>query len=280
MAKNKMKIVKKPKYIDAQLNIVIPVYGRFDLLEKCLDAIPASISTAYRVILVDNASPDKLEATRFYETYKDKYSSLVVNHENRGFPFACNRGAKEGTSPLILFLNSDIILEPGSLDKLIRGLDDPKVGIAGMLLVFPEYAGSLRPDIRPAGKVQHVGLEMNQQGQFIHMYVGWSADNPKVLSRHDSYAVTGAALLIRRELFVRAKMFDLEFGLGTFEDVSLCLTVRDMGYNVIVVPEARAIHYTGATAEYYKKGYPMQDNWQKLMMKWQNKLNVTSWMYH
>lgn len=283
MAKNKMqnKTQKKVVPVSTGIDIVIPVYGRFDLLEKCLNSIPDSTTRPYRVILVDNSSPDKDMAKKFYATYSNKYHQLLINHENRGFPFACNRGAKSGNNPYIFFLNSDVILSPGSLDRLVSELDkDHRIGIAGMMLLFPDYAEGLRADTRPAGKVQHVGLEMNQKGNFIHMYVGWSADNPKVLARRDSYAVTGAALLVRRELFMKAGMFDLAYGLGTWEDVDLCVSIRDMGYNIVVVPEAQAVHYTGATAEFYRMGYPLQVNMVHFMSKWQKKLNVTSWRYH
>jgi hypothetical protein len=50
---------------------------------------------------------------------------------------------------------------------------------------------------------------------------------------------------------------------------------RDLGYNVKVSPEAVGTHYTGATAEQYKQGFPLQDNYQKFLMRWKPKLVQT-----
>lgn len=280
MAKGKKKFLPAKRPPSETVSIVIPVFGRFDLLKRCLDAIPASCTCSYSVVLIDNNSPNKDEAKKFYEENRTQYQYLAINKGNTGFAPACNQGARATHSEYILFLNSDVILAPGSLDVLLNEMkNDPKVGIAGMLLTFPDYAGDLFADIRPGGKVQHVGMEMDHHANFRHVYVGWNSEHPKVQARRDSYAVTGAALLISRNVFKKVRGFDVQYVGGTWEDVDLCLAVRDIGYNVIVVPKARGVHYTGASAESYKIKFPMTMNYQKFIMKWQGKLNYTMYLY-
>src|SRR4030066_424432 len=83
-----------------------------------------------------------------------------------------------------------------------------------------------------------------------------SIDNPM----KEVYAVTGAAFMTKKNIWNKARGFNEAYGKGTWEDMDYCLTVRDMGYNVIVNPEAVAVHYTGATAEKANEPFPLQFN--------------------
>ena len=253
------------------------MHRRIDLLEECLEAIPsAADGMAHHTIIVDNNTPEDEKRPLYGKLKEDKNVTLVQMKQNLGFPAACNLGVGKGKSPLIFLLNSDVILDPGSLMELVHTLDDPKVGVAGMKLVFPDYVGEkLNPNIRPARKIQHVGLASNIRGEFIHAYVGWSEDHPKPNSVRDMYAVTGAALLTKREIWKRARGFFEDYGQGTFEDVDFCLTVREMGFNVVVNPKASGVHYTGATAEYYQMPHPLMLNRMLFMSRWGTRLNYT-----
>lgn len=261
------------------LDIVIPVYGRFDLLKKCLSAIPDAVGAVdYNLILVDNNSPDQDEARLFYIGH-EKDCIIIHNKENVGFPKSCNQGARRKTSPLILLLNSDVILQSNAINYMVMGLDDPKVGVVGAKLLFPtvEQTADARidPRIRPSGKVQHVGMETNIRGEFYHIFMEWSPDNPKVNQMRETYVVTGACLLTRRSLWTKIGGFFEGYGQGTYEDVEYCLSVRKLGLNVIVEPKAVGVHYVGATAEAYKLAMPLNMNRLIFMQRWGNQLNYT-----
>ena len=147
-----------------------------------------------------------------------------------------------------------------------------KVGVAGMLLQFPEYAEGLNPSIRPANKVQHVGMETDIHGKWKHVLVGWSIDNPKVLERRQCYAVTGAAFLTRRTIWNKLGGMFEGYGLGTYEDADFCMGARSLGYNIIVETRAIATHFTGATAESLRISYPMDYNRFVFLQRWANDL--------
>jgi O-antigen biosynthesis protein len=278
----KSNVVKTNKIANptALVDIVLPIYGRFDLLAQCLDAIPeAAGDLPYNIVLVDNNTPEKEVADNFYKSISESIQNVFIirNKENMGFPYACNQGAKRKFSPLLYFLNSDVILKKDAIVNLVKAMDDPKIGIVGTKLVFPDSATGLKQDtaIRPAGKVQHVGLCTNIRGDFYHVFIGWSPDHPKVMKVWEVYAVTGAALMTRRKLFDQVGGFYLGYGLGTYEDLDYCLAVRELGYNVIISQEAVGTHHTGATAEYYKMPYPMDQNRLIFMSRWAKSLNYT-----
>lgn len=272
-----MKKHPKNKLVVSLVDIIIPVFGKPDLVIQCLSSIPdAAKDISYQIIVVDNGSTQE-EVKKYREFGKEKFGDrlhVLEQHRNTGFPAACNRGARFGYSPLLFFLNDDVVLYPNSIDKLVRAMDEPSTGAVGMKLIFP--LTSKDPN-RPAGKVQHVGLSTNIKGDFIHNFIGWSPDNPRVLQIKDSYTITGAAMMTRRSLFKQAKGFNEEYGVGTYEDVEYCLILRDMGYNICIEQEAIGEHFVGTTAIDKQIQYPLQQNHMLLMQHRKNNLFYTEW---
>jgi GT2 family glycosyltransferase len=248
-----------------------------NLVINCLKSIPdAAKDISYQIIIIDNGSTSE-SIKQYREFGKNMFGDqlhVLEQRRNTGFPAACNRGARFGYSPLLFFLNDDVVLYPDSINKLVMAMDDPTVGAVGMKLLFPKDSQDPK---RPAGMVQHVGLSTNIRGEFIHNFVGWSPDNPRVLRIKESYAITGAALMTRRNLFKQIKGFNEEFGQGTYEDVLFCLQLRDMGYNIRVEQEAIGEHFVGATAMDKQIQYPLQHNRMLLAEHRKNNFLYTEW---
>jgi GT2 family glycosyltransferase len=127
-------------------------------------------------------------------------------------------------------------------------------------------------NIRPPGRLQHICLSVNYAGRIYHPFLGWSLDHPRINGLQTVFAVTGAAMMVRRSLFVQAGGFLEDYGMGTFEDVDLCMMSRELGLNVVTVPAAEAVHYTNATAEQLKLGFPMHINDSLFKARWGSKL--------
>lgn len=260
---------KKKSQIMSLVDIVIPVYGQFELLLKCLDSIHNAFKTTlFKIIIVDDNSPEKFILP---DEYRNFNVTLKRNTKNFGFPKTCNIGARQGQSPLIFFLNSDVVLEENSGDILVKTMDDPTIGIAGMKLLFPEGLTQEQHKIRPAGKIQHVGHSFNITGDPHHMFVGWGTDNPRVNQFRDVPSVTGAALMVRRNLFKMVKGFDEIYGRGTFEDVDLCFSVLSLGGRIVIQPEAVGTHFVGGSSAEQGFGFPLSQNKQLFYNKWDKK---------
>jgi GT2 family glycosyltransferase len=149
------------------------------------------------------------------------------------------------------------VLTENTVEKLVETMKDDTIGVCGAKLLFPLSSTS---PIRPAGKVQHVGMALNIRGDVVHPLVGWNPDNPKCSVSRDVFCVTGACLMTRRTLFNQIGGFDPSYGLGTFEDVQYCLQVRSLGKRVFVDCDAIGWHYVGATGEKKKTAHPIQMN--------------------
>jgi GT2 family glycosyltransferase len=273
--------VSKPK---ADLDVVIVTGGRFDMLTKCLASLYREAETSkIGVYIVDqNIPPDEYSQNRelFVEREGSKFCSFGVRHikQDVGFPAANNDGARMGTAPLIMFLNDDVELQDGAIGKVLQTMKDETVGVCGIKLLFPPDSTS---PVRPAGKVQHVGMALNIRGEPCHPLVGWSASNPKANVSRDVSFVTGACLTTRRSLFQSVGGFSPEYGLGTFEDTDLCFKVAQRGFRVYVNVEALGYHYTGSTAEKKKVAFPLGRNRVIFQTKWDGTglMQWTEWLF-
>lgn len=287
MPRNKPRPKAKP--MEPIIDIVMGTAGRFDMLEKAVDAMYREAqSHSVHFILIDNGSslPEKVINQHLfaYSPNKDEKGNVTWTTkrlpENMGFPASANEGAALGHAPLIMFLSDDVVLSPGVLDKVIRDMDDPQVGVVGIKLIFP--VDSVSP-IRPAGKVQHVGIALNIHADPIHPLIGWPADHPKCcVSRENAFAVTGACFTIRRQIFQQNGGFNAAlYGKGTYEDIDMCLRARAMGFRVKLDATAIATHYAGATAEKRNEPFALMENNAKWKTTWMNSglLMWTEWEY-
>jgi GT2 family glycosyltransferase len=81
----------------------------------------AELSPGTEIVVVDNASGDSIAARLAAEV---PAARLVVETENRGYGAACNRGARETSRPLLLFLNSDAFVAAGAVESLAAAIED------------------------------------------------------------------------------------------------------------------------------------------------------------
>jgi GT2 family glycosyltransferase len=243
------------------VDVVITTTGRFDMLRDCLAALDKQ-EIPHSTIIIDIASPAE-ERIANQEMFADRTTKRL--QQNVGFPSGANEGARMGSAPLILFLGDDVTLFDGALEKMVRRMDDQTIGVCGAKLIFPLSSTS---QIRPAGKVQHIGLALNIRGDIIHPLVGWNPDHPKTSIPREVLATTGACFMIRRSLFSKLGGFDLSFGIGTFEDVDLCFKARQAGFRIFVETEAKAYHYVGASAEKKQVAFPLQHNSMIFKSRW------------
>lgn len=284
MAKRK----RRPAKAAFDLDIVIPVYGRPDLLQKCLDSIEATKGDLnIKLILVDDNGPAQEELNSIYISLNGT-TQIIRHKENAGFPRTVNDGIARGIAPLVLILNTDIELQPGALQAMIAEFKIDDVGIVGPKLLFP--LDSTDPH-RPAGAIQHAGLGVDFEGRVTHLNIGWPANDTRVNERRELQAVTGACLMIRRQVLntvlkwyhengdpTRGPFNEL-YGRGTYEDVELCFAARNQGYKVIYTPEAVAYHHVGASVMQDNGGYPTGRNEMIFKARCGNLLQWDEWRY-
>jgi GT2 family glycosyltransferase len=215
--------------------VIIPTYNGAALTAACLDALLESPPSAcsWRIIVVDDASTeDPRSALAGY----GPDVQLVVHEHNTGFAGACNTGARAaGDCDYLVFLNNDTIPIAGWLDALVAETEgDGDVAAVGAKLLYPN------------GQVQHAGIVIHQNGLPYHVYAGLAGDHPAVNRPRDVVAVTAACLLTRRRDFEALGGFDTGFH-NAYEDVDLCLRLREEGRRVRYCPGSVVIHLESVT---------------------------------
>ena len=272
MSRNRQKY-KTSKLSFPLVDVCVMTAGCVDMFEKCIAAImPQILGIDSRIYVLNNGAPSE-KYDEIYETLP-KNAQVIRLYENVGFPAGANKLFKRGLAPLILFVSDDVILKDGAVEALLRRMDDPKIGLCGMKLLFPEDATN-----RPAGKVQHVGHGFDIHANIIHPLIGWSADNPKCCISREVLSVTGAAFIVRRKAFMEAGGFFEGYGRGYYEDSDLCLTLRKLGYKIYIDTDAIGYHYVGATMEFLKAKNPMIYNQTLFMQRHMRDLAWDSWTY-
>ena len=236
-------------------SIIIPVFNKLDLTRQCLTTL-ASLTAMpeYEVIVVDNASTD---GTAEFLASLGGDVQVIHNPENHGFAVACNQGAKAASGESLLFLNNDTIPTEGWLNALVDEVErHPDVAVVGSKLLYED------------GTIQHAGVAFSRTmfGPY-HIYQKLPADAPMVNRRREFQCVTAACMLVRREVFDQVGQFDEGFKNG-FEDVDLCLKIREQGWHIIYRPDSVVYHLESQTPG--RKAHE-KDNARRLRERWAHK---------
>jgi N-acetylglucosaminyl-diphospho-decaprenol L-rhamnosyltransferase len=232
------------------LDIVIVNWNTGIQLQDCLQSISLANTTPIlhlrKCIVVDNASQDGSadDLERLLPSL-----AMIRNHENKGFAYACNQGARTGNSEYILFLNPDFRLFPDSLVKALRFLDEKRnehVGILGIQLV--DGNGVIHRNVArfPTPKslfFQMLGLDRLWPRRFSsHFMTDWDHRDSREVDQ-----VTGAFYLVRRRVFEELEGFDERFFMY-FEDLDFAYRAKSAGWKSYYLVDAQAFHYGGGTS--------------------------------
>lgn len=254
-----------------ELDVVMPVHGELDRMESALHHLEeARGDHKLKVWIVDDRSPVPVNRAELKKLGFGFPLRVARNARNQGFGASANTGAAQGTAPLILHLNSDVDLQPGSITAMMEEFQDSKVGVVGARLLFPADS---RDKNRPAGRIQHAGIVVGFDGAPFHVHIGWPADHPRANIHQEMQMVTGACMMTRRPLWETLGGFSEVYGRGTFEDVEYCVGVRMKEFKVMYQPEAVGYHYVGASILGAKSAYPVLQN----SMIW--KIRCGKWVY-
>ena len=234
------------------ISIIIPTRDLAKDLSLCLSSIyKKSKYSRFEIIVVDNGSQEEetFEVFRQFEELLGKERFKVFRCE---IPFNFSRlvniGAEQSRGELLLLLNNDTeLIGPANwMEEMAGYAVRREIGCVGAILSYPNNT------IQHAGVILGVG---GSEGPGVagHIFLGLPTDSPgyfarlKVVSNYAS--VTGACLMVKRELWDSVGGFDEEIAIA-FNDVDFCLKLLDRGYRHVVLPHVHLYHY-----EYKSRGY-------------------------
>lgn len=226
------------------LSIIITSYKNPDLLRVCLNSIINKIDGfKYEIIVADSETEEKTEMIMREDFPKVKFFPFK---KNVGFQALLKKGIDESNGEYLLLLNADIIVNEGSIEKLLKYLiGNPAVGIVGpRLLNFNE---SLQPSCFRFYEPITILYRRTFLGKFdfAKKHLGWflmeDEDHEKVL---EVDWLMGSALMVSRESLKKVGLMDTRFFMY-MEDVDWCRRFWENGYKVVYYPYSSMLHYHG-----------------------------------
>lgn len=219
-----------------KVHVILLYRDRREMTLNAVQSVLNQSGVSTVITAVDNLSDDRtigrdlvkmgVEVIRIEEPFN--YSRLnnqavkLSKHSSSGTP--------------ILFLNNDVELHSPAIEEMLRWIDQPQIGIVGAMLQYDSETvqhGGAKCEIGPFGQMH-----------WHHTDAGFSLKVARLARTiHISEAVTGACLLIRRELFRDIGGFDELFYPIAFSDTDLCLRAKKAGYLSIFTPFASGYHY-------------------------------------
>ena len=252
------------------VSILIPFRDHIGMTRDCLDAIRRyTRGVDYEILLLDNWSVTP-EAEAFCAEQANLPDTRVLRiAEPFNFSRINNLGAAAAKHDLLLFLNNDVLVrQPDWLSILANEvLAEPENAAAGAKLLYPD------------GTVQHAGVVLGIGGVADHAFRGLRADAPgyiaHAIAAREVSAVTAACMLIRREAFRQVGGFDeAELGIA-FNDIDLCIRLRNAGWRIVLAPECTALHQESRTrgddfradnlARFMRENQVMLERWGALL---------------
>jgi GT2 family glycosyltransferase len=229
------------------VSIVIPTRNRPASLREALRSIDAqTLKEDYEIIVVNNGSKDGHPTT---DVLKDSPAAREVRLERASAAAARNLGASVSSGQVLVFLDDDIRVRDGSLQRLVRrslrdgcwamGDLDPPLGYRPTPFDSWKSSGGGWHAVRPSRRLAALDVLLKAREDQARQEVAGSsvARQPAIVEWFQSGFVA-----VPRRLFDELGGYDERFSGAGYEDMDIALRAREAGHHILLDRAARAIH--------------------------------------
>ena len=218
------------------VSIIIPNKDHAGDLRRCIESIYWQSYQNVEIVIVENGSTE--EATHaYYKELEAGTGAVQVVTWDKPFNYSAvnNYGASFAKGEYLLLLNNDIEwIREDSLAEMLGYAMRPGTGAVGAKLFYGDDT------------IQHAGVIIGIGGVAGHAFQRQSKDDRTYMYRafctQDYSCVTAACLLMKKSIFEEIGGFEEKLAYA-FNDVDLCLRIREKGYLVVYNSEAWLYHY-------------------------------------
>jgi GT2 family glycosyltransferase len=203
---------------------IVLAHGAEPTLEGCIAALVAD--GVEDIVVVDNdAAPGPVAAVGGMPGVR-----VLSAGRNLGYAGGCNYAARHATGDVLVFVNSDALVQPGAVAALVRRVAEHGVGLASASVRLAE-----EPEL------------LNTAGNPVHyLMFSWVGSLGELATDHaeltEVASITGVTFAVRREVWDALGGFDADY-VAYCEDVYLSLRAWQAGYRVVHEPEAVVLHH-------------------------------------
>lgn len=223
------------------VSIIIPTRDGYALLRQCIDSLYAKTRYPnFEILVVDNGSEDPQVLSYMHDLVQA--GRIRVLRDERPFNYSAlnNAAAREAKGQLLCLMNNDIeVISPDWLDEMVSQALRPEIGMVGCRLWYPDdtlqHAGVILGIGGVAGNAHHK-LNRSQAGYF---------SRAQLVQNYS--AITAACAVVRTAVFWEVEGLNERQLAVAFNDVDLCLRIRDAGYRNLWTPYAELYHHESAS---------------------------------
>jgi GT2 family glycosyltransferase len=253
---NMHRVVYRVPEPSPRVTVFIPMRDKVSLTKVCVQTL--KIITKYdnfETIVIDNDSRE--EASQVWLTDFAAQPQCRVIHIPGEFSFSRinNEAVRQSAGEILLFLNNDVeILHEGWMTEMVGQLIQRNVAAVGARLWYPNKT------------LQHGGVVLGVGGVANHSFLGTPRGEHKGFGRNvlaQNYsAVTAACMAVKRDCFEQVGGFDEKNLPIQFNDLDLCLRLREAGFDIVWTPYAELIHH-----ESKSRGYKISPEWEEVLAR-------------
>jgi GT2 family glycosyltransferase len=246
----------EPQSNTTSTTVVVPVYRDVQATIDCFESLVkakasrGSEKEAFRILAIDDASPEVELRRHLRELASANTIDLLVNAVNLGFVGAINRALKEIPTGDVVLLNSDTIVAPGFVDRLAAAARSaPNIGTVtpfsnnGDIFSFP-----MPNDVNPMPNYEEM-LAINRVASVANAE-GGAIDVPSGI---------GFCLYITRDCLDSVGELSENFERGYLEDVDLCLRARAKGFLNVCAPSVYVGHHGSKSFQHEKRSLVLRN---------------------
>lgn len=220
-----------------KVSIIIVNRNRADLTHDCVDAIVKyTDNSLYELIVVDNGSA-AAEVETLVRALSGNFKLIGLNR-NMFFGEANNIGVENAAGEYVVFLNNDVNVTHGWLNRLLTALNTEFLaGAVGPKFLYPD------------GRLQEAGAFVGSDGWAFQLGQGGRrapadyVDGTQVVDY-----CSAACLLMRKSDYLNLGGFDPVFEPAYFEDADLAMRLRAQGLFTYYCGQAIVYHHAEVTS--------------------------------
>ena len=230
------------------VTLIIPTRNQFELLERCVESIYRKTTYPnFELIIVDNQSDETTTLNYLTELERDRGVKVLRYDAPFNFSAINNFAVQHAGGEIVGLINNDLeVMTPEWLDEMVSHAVQPETGAVGAMLYYPDDT------IQHAGVI--LGIGAGAAGEAGHAYKtqprGYAGQASRALLCQNLCAVTGACLVVRRKLFEEVGGLNETNLPIAYNDVDLCLRIRERGYRNLWTPYAELYHHESASRGY------------------------------
>lgn len=226
------------------VSVVLLAHNKSAFTRLCLASLLKSTHRPLEVVVFDNGSTD--DTADVLEQFVGDGAAagvsvrIVHSRDNVGCSTGRNRGWAASAGRFVLFVDNDVLVRTASWAERMMGAfrQDAALGVVGPKLVYPF----------PPHLIQFAGGEVSPTGRVNFAGRGEPRDDPRFGTPRVVQCFITACMMVPREVLDQVGGFDEAFNPIQFEDIDYCYRVRELGRQILYLPEVEFYHFENSTS--------------------------------